>query len=145
MKMMSKSKFNETLSQRHEREFAEVIPGGTGTIASGAKLEKHDVRTNQSEESRFWQFRYELKCTQKKGYRLTKEEWKKLKQYVYSRTSDERPAWAIRFYSEEDKDRTSDVIIEEDLVVVSLDDWVELLEELRQYRSWKEVVRDDTI
>ena len=133
------SKLNETLSQRHEREFAETIPGGAGTLASGAKLEKHDVRTNQDAAAKYWQFRYELKCTQQKGYRFTKKEWKELNDYVYSRTAEERPAWAVRFYEETKRDRTSDVKVEGDFVVVGLDDWVELLDELQRLKNDAEI------
>jgi len=122
---------DKTLSQRHEREFAEMIPGGAQVLASGAKLDKHDVRTATKGT---WKFRYELKCTQKKGFRFTAEAWKKLKDYVYGRSSEERPAYALRFYGE-DTDRIANTKVLADLVIVELDDWCELLEELERYRG----------
>lgn len=117
---------NESLAQRHEREFAEVIPGGETVIGSGSKLEKHDVSTSRYNGA--WQFRYELKCTQQKGYRLTYKDWRDLVEYVYQNSSDMRPAWGIRYYNEDEKKLA-------DLVVVDLNDWVELLDELTELRE----------
>lgn len=125
---------NEKLFERHEREFAELVPGGTQTVASGAKLEKHDVRTTQSKWLRWWFFRYELKSTQKKSYSLKLQAWKDLVEYVTSRSAEERPVWAIRFYGES-VDRTSDTPVLADLVVLDLNDYVELIEELASLRE----------
>lgn len=134
---------DETLSNRHERELAEIIPGVERTIASGAKLDKHDIRTLDTNTSRFWQFRYELKCTQKKSYSFKEAEWKDLVEYVYRNSSEMRPAWAVRFYENVDKARAVDVPVKADLVVVDLNDWVELLEELEQLRRLRDGNQQD--
>lgn len=127
---------NDSLSQRHEREVAEVIPGGRQVLASGALLDKHDVSTSTKGS---WKFRYELKCTQQKGYRLTVKDWQELVEYVYGQSAEERPAWAIRYYDPESvaarpSDRASVIA---DLVVVDLNDWCELLAELETLRADK--------
>lgn len=134
---------DETLSNRHEREIAKILPGAERTIASGAKLDKHDVRTLKTDSSRFWQFRYELKCTQKKSYSFKEAEWKELVEYVYRNSSDMRPAWAVRFYEDIDKSRAVDVPVKADLVVVDVNDWVELLEELEELRRLRDGKPED--
>lgn len=129
------------LSNRHEEEFAQVIPGGDRTIASGAKYDKHDVKTEKTEENAYWRFRYELKYTQSKSYRFILEDWQAIQQYVALQGADERPAWAMRFYGPT-KARASETQVLADLVVVSLEDWVELLEELERLRRASEKEAD---
>lgn len=120
------------LFNRHEKEFAALIPGGQRTIASGSKLEKHDVFTEKNAVNDHWRFLYELKYTQKKSYSFKFEEWKALQEYSVLR--GERPAWAIRFYGD-DLDRAENVEVLADMVLVSVDDWVEILEELERLRG----------
>ena len=120
------------LYNRHEKEFAALIPGGERTIASGSKLEKHDVFTAKNESNDHWRFRYELKYTQKASYSFKLKEWQDLKEYVALR--GERPSWAIRFYGPE-MDRTENVEVLADMVLVDLNDWVEILEELERLRG----------
>lgn len=121
----------ETLSNRHEREFAEAVPSTLQTLASGGVLEKHDARSEQTEDNRYWRYRSELKCTQKKSYSLKCAEWKELVEY--SALQGERPAWAIRFY--EEGEARPNLPVKADLVVLDLNDYVELLEELGRLRG----------
>lgn len=125
------------LSGRQEEEFAKVIPGGKRTIASGAKYDKHDVRTEKTEANAFWRFRYELKYTQNKSYSFKLKEWQDILEYVALQSADERPAWAVRFYGP-NKARTEDTPVLADLVVVSLEDWIELLDELERLKGGNE-------
>lgn len=120
------------LFNRHEKEFAEIIPGGDRTLASGAKLEKHDVFTKKNATNDHWRFRYELKYTQNQSYSFKLKEWNELKEYVALR--GERPSWAIRFYGPS-TDRVENTEVLADMVLVDLNDWVELLEELEKLRG----------
>lgn len=112
-----------TLSGRHEGHLASVVPGGKRVAGSGSKRESHDVFTPTGG---WWQFRYEAKCTQNKSYSFKEAEWRRLVEDVYSRDARERPAWAVRFYGE---GGSEDAPVLNDLIVVDLNDWVELLEE----------------
>src|SRR4030067_1078423 len=94
----------ETISQRHEREFAGVIPRGRRVAGSGSKRESHDVSTEPSTVVGSWDFRDEWKATQRKSYSLKLQDWLDLVGDVYSRSAAERPAWAVRFYGEEGTD-----------------------------------------
>lgn len=118
-----------TLSERHEAHLADVIPGGTRVAGSGSKRESHDVSTPGGG---WWQFRYEAKATQKKSYSLKLADFKDLVNDVYSRSAEERPAWAVRYYGVGDPEVAP---VLQDLVVVDLNDWVELLEELGRLRG----------
>lgn len=120
----------ETLSRRHEEELAELLPEGQQTIASGAKHEKHDVKTKRGKS--WWRFLVEAKCTQSKGFRVTEELWKEVKQNALLGGPEQRPALAIRFYGDS-KESVARTPIQEDLVLVDLHDWLELLEEVRHY------------
>ena len=122
-----------TLSDRHEAHLSEVVPGGARVAGSGSKRESHDVSTRSLTES-WWLFRYEAKCTQKKSYSFKEAEWRRLVEDVYSRDAHERPAWAVRFYGEGGEDAP----VLKDLIVVDLNDWVELLEELETLRGSQE-------
>lgn len=122
------------LSGRQEEEFAKLIPGGKRTIASGAKYDKHDVRTEKTLANLFWRFRYELKYTQKKSYSFKLKDWQDIQEYVALQGADERPAWSIRFYGE-NKARYSETPVLADLVVVTLEDWIELLDELERLKG----------
>lgn len=120
-----------TLSRRHEQNLAEWIPGGEQTVASGAKLEKHDVKSKK--DGFFWRFLYEAKCTQSKGYRITRELWNEVVRNAHLQGQGMRPALAIRFYGES-KASVDKVTVDADLVVVDIDDWLELLETLEEYK-----------
>lgn len=125
------------LSNQQEDHFANLIPGGKRTIASGAKYDKHDVRTEKTQANSFWRFRYELKYTQNKSYSFKLKEWQDIQEYVALQGADERPAWGIRFYGPT-MARSSDTPVLADLVVVSLEDWIELLDELERLKSGNE-------
>ena len=130
----------DSLDKRHERELAGLVPGGELTIASGAKHEKRDVQSRRSgsgEEPDWWRFLYEAKCTQKKGYRVTAELWKEIEKDVLERSVEMRPALALRFYGESKHSIGSTPVLA-DLVLVDLNDFVELLEELRHLKSTAE-------
>jgi hypothetical protein len=121
------------LSDRHERDIAAILPDGVRTIASGAKYDRHDVKSIQTEANNYWRQRLELKCTQKKSYRFIAQEWLNLFEYTYSRGSDERPGWAIRFYAEDDGRLEPPILA--DLAVIDMNDYVELLTELYSLRD----------
>ena len=123
------------LSRRHELDLARILPGAHRVAGSGSKRESHDVETLVTENNEWWRFRYEAKCTQKKSYSFKEAEWKDLVEDVYSRSSQERPAWAIRFYGEEASPGMGQVPVLQDLVVVDLNDWCELLVELESLRG----------
>lgn len=120
-----------TLSSRHERHLADILPGGSRISGSGSKRKSHDVETKSEVES-WWLFRYECKCTQNKSYSFKRTEWEELVDHVYSSDAHERPAWAVRFYGPGEPDEAP---VLKDMVVVDLNDWVELLEELESLRA----------
>ena len=119
------------LSQRHERDLVCFLPSGASVVASGAKLDKHDVRTFNSDATESWKYRYEAKCTQNKSYSLKLSEWKDLSEYSILR--GERPSWAVRFYDQEEDPHFTKVLA--DLVIVDARDWTEILEELETLRK----------
>lgn len=125
----------KTLSQRHEHEYAAMVPHTIRTIASGAILDKYDARSEKVYENRSWRFRSELKCTQRKGFRITSDQWREINEYAL--LHGERPLLAIRFYGpgpEEDAPVES-VPVVADLVVMDLADFVELVSELERLRG----------
>lgn len=125
------------LSDQHEKDFAEVVPGGYQTVNSGATFGDRDVNTNLTDGTVWYQFVYELKSTQKGSYRLTLDDWNELVQDTYSRSSSMRPAWAIRFYGEPSRVTP----VKADLVVLDLDDFVEILSELTRLREREASIR----
>jgi hypothetical protein len=118
------------LSRRQERHLADLIPHAETTPASGSRRESHDVQTRPNDTR--WRFRYEAKQTQAASISFKLSAWQQLVNDTYSRGSEERPAWAIRF---DGKAEGIDVPVLQDLIVVDLNDWVELLEELEKLRG----------
>lgn len=125
------------LSRKHEDDLATLVPGGRRVVASGSKRESHDVYTPDGDE--WWKFRYEAKCTQRGSYSLKLSDWKDLEAAVYSRSANERPAWAVRFYGHGE----ADAPVLKDLVAVDANDWVELLEELERLRGRQQIPKTD--
>lgn len=119
------------LSRKHESDLASVLPSSERTSASGSRRESHDVQGIVTETNRWWRFRYEAKCTQRKSYSFKRSEWLQLVNDTYVRSAEERPAWAIRFYGEGE----ASAPVLNDLIVVDLNDWVELLVELEKLRG----------
>lgn len=115
----------DLLWQRHEQEFARIVPGGQSIIGSGRLVEKMDVQTDR--DGSYWRFLYSLKCTQRKSFRFGIDWWEEVCRAVESRSVEMRPALGLRFYGP----GTVNVRAIADLVVCSLDDWAELLSVVR--------------
>lgn len=127
-------KKEKLLSDRHEREVAELLPGGYTTRASGSKDEKNDVNTVRNGE--YFRYSVELKCTQARSFSVTKDLWDLTRQRAYEQSSESRPALGVRFYGPDGKypGRPSQAVDTEvlvDLVVLELNDFVEILEKIR--------------
>lgn len=122
----------ERLHERHEREIATWLPAGSQTLASGAVAEKRDVQQDRTETNKYWRFLTECRETQSKGYRVTAQEWKALERDVLNRSSDMRPALALRFCGVSKGRGTA---VEADLVVLDVRDFVELLHEFDALRG----------
>lgn len=105
--------------QRHERDFASMVPGGQAVLASGRLVERMDVQTDRS--MGYWRFLYSLKSTSNRTLRFDRAWWQEVCDAVASRSVEMRPAMGLRFYGA-DGNR-----VLADLVVCGLDDWVELL------------------
>ena len=123
----------EKFFERHEREIAEWLPAGSQTIASGAVGDKRDVQQDQTDTNKWWRFLVDAKSTQQKGYRVTAKEWEQLERDVLDRSSEMRPALALRFYGLSKGTRETTVLA--DLAVISFHDLSELLTELDSLRS----------
>ena len=126
--------FQRRMSNRHEKDIEDLWPAGKRTIASGAKYEKGDVKTAELYNITF---DIECKCTQKKSYSITKEVWDTIKQHAQDRSWNARPILAVRLYGPTEveekwgtRTNTPDTIeVVEDLVVMSLNDWLEFYDE----------------
>lgn len=115
----------QKLARRHEKEINEQIPGSYQTIASGNQHEKGDVSTYK--DGTYFQCFVECKATQRKSYALTNELVEQVKRQALSKGIDKRPAIAIRFY-EEGEQSVEQIKVLNDVVVMPLDDYLELLE-----------------
>jgi hypothetical protein len=129
---MTKPKTTD-LSKRHESEVAALLPAAVKVTASGATLDRHDVRTLQSKLMNDWTFRYELKATQRKSYSFKVEDHLEFREYSILR--GERPAWCVRFYGDREVGRIADLPVKADLVCIELADWIELLSEVERLRA----------
>lgn len=132
--------FQRRMSNRHEQDIADLWPSGKRTIASGAKYEKGDVKTAERENITF---DIECKCTQKKSYSITQEVWGTIKQHANDRSWNARPVLAIRLYGPTEieekwgtRTNTPDTLeVVEDLVVMSLNDWLEFYDDYLQLKE----------
>lgn len=119
----------KTLAQRHEAEIAEDF-GGRVTAGSGAHTEKGDVWVQGKDRSEqgLWEFVIENKVTQAKSFSASLGIWQKVKLEAQSLSSRARPLLAIRFADPtHPQDPEAETL--EDLVVMSKDDLLELIEE----------------
>lgn len=122
------------LSERHEREYAELLPGGYTTRASGSKEEKNDVHSER--DGQYFSFSVELKCTQAKSFSVTKELWDLTRQRTFEKSDECRPALGVRLYGPDGSfpgrpTSENDTPVLVDLTVIDTNDFVEMLEKIR--------------
>lgn len=120
---------SESLYERHEREFADQMPGGRQTIASGRFYEKLDVTTEL--DGGLWRYLYSLKSSSGKGIRVTRELWGEAERAALEHSSNMRPALGLRLYGK-NRAPLSKTRVDIDLVAVDVYDWAELLEDHRR-------------
>jgi hypothetical protein len=114
----------EALWQRHEREVAALLHGQV-TIGSGNSFEKLDIQKER--DGSWWRALAECKCTQKLGYRVTAKLWNEVRERVYERSAEMRPAMAIRLYGDGGGRGQAPVVA--DLFILDLNDAAELFDE----------------
>lgn len=126
------------MADRHEEEISNYFPNLRKTSSSGAKDEKGDLQPKNSKEDRL--FLFECKSTQKESFSVTKKLWEQVSQIARVRSHKMIPALAIRFYGPtEVKTKWGgyirldprDLDVEEDLVVISKSDLLDLIERQR--------------
>ena len=130
------------MADRHEKEIAEYFPNLRKTSASGARDEKGDLQPISSKEDQL--FLFECKSTQNESFSVTKKLWREVVQIAGVRSHKMIPALAIRFYGPT-KFKTKwggyvdldprDLDIEEDLVVISKSDLLNLIEKANERRT----------
>ena len=127
------------MADRHENDIANYFPNLRKTSASGARDEKGDLQPISSKEDEL--FLFECKSTQKESFSVTKELWREVVQIAGVRSHKMIPALAIRFYGPtEVKTKWGgyinldphDLDIEEDLVVISKNDLLSLIERAKK-------------
>jgi len=136
--------FQKKMADRHENEIAEIWPEASKTIASGAKFEKGDLKTNEVEQISFV---VECKCTQNVSYSITEKVWNEVKEHSQNRSWTSRPALCIRLYGKTEEEtswggkRTNtpeQLPVELDLVVLDLNDFLEFYEQYLELKSKQE-------
>lgn len=136
--------FQKKMADRHENEIEEIWPEASKTIASGAKFEKGDLKTNEIEHISFV---VECKCTQNVSYSITKKVWDEVKEHSNNRSWTSRPALCIRLYGKTEEEtswggtRTNtpeQLPVELDLVVLDLNDFLEFYEQYLELKSKQE-------
>jgi len=125
----------QMMADRHENDIADYFPNLRKTSASGARDEKGDLQPKSSKEDQL--FLFECKSTQKESFSVTKKLWREVVQIAGARSHKMIPALAIRFYGPT-KIKAKwggyieldprDLDIEEDLVVISKSDLLNLIE-----------------
>ena len=130
----------QSLADRHEREMSGLFPEAQVTIASGSQYEKSDIQSKPTENNRYWRSLIECKCTQNKGFTITRELWGIVQRRALERSSHARPVLSIRFYGGDDHLSVDNVRILADLVVLDSDDYIELLRELETLRNRANIV-----
>jgi len=124
-------KFQQKMSQRHEREIEEVWPEAKRTVGSGNKWEKGDLSTK---EQYMMEFAIECKSTQNSSYSISKAVWNTIKEHAQNRSWLARPVLSVRLYgptiektSWGERENTPEQLpVELDLVVLDRDDFLEL-------------------
>lgn len=107
---------NKRMGDTHEKALSDLL-GGAVTRGSGNQWKAQmDGRHNRMK--RRFAFAWDGKSTLREGLSVTLKMWHKARE----QSGGERPMLALRFYSTEKLD------VVEDLVVLSLDDFTELLE-----------------
>jgi len=136
--------FQKKMADRHENEIAKIWPEASKTIASGAKFEKGDLKTNEIEHISFV---VECKCTQNVSYSITEKVWNEVKEHSNNRSWTSRPALCIRLYGKTEEEtswggtRTNtpeELPVELDLVVLDLNDFLEFYEQYLELKSKQE-------
>ena len=125
----------QIMADRHEEDIANYFPNLRKTSSSGAKDEKGDLQPVSSKKDQL--FLFECKSTQNESFSITKKMWKEIEQIARVRSHKMIPALAIRFYGPSlFKTKWGgyvnldprDLDIEEDLVVISKNDLLDLIE-----------------
>ena len=132
--------FEQKMSQRQERELEEQWPLAQRTLASGAKWEKGDLRTQEVYNI---EFAVECKSTLSSSYSISKKVWETIKGHAQNRSWLARPILAVRLYGpklektswgeRENTPETLPVVL--DLVVMEKDDWLEFYEEFLKLKE----------
>ena len=128
------AKYQQQMSQRHERDIEDWWPEAKRTIASGAKFEKGDLKTAEIENI---QWAIDCKCTQKLSYSISREVWETIEEHAQNRAWNARPALAIRLYGPTEveeswgtrKNTPETLEVVQDLIVMDMADWLEFYEE----------------
>ena len=132
---LNKQAFQKKMADRHENDVESIWPEASKTIASGAKFEKGDLKTNEVE---LISFVVECKCTQNVSYSITEKVWSEVKEHAQNKSWTARPALAIRLYGPTEEDtswggiyhNTPETLpISQDLVVLELNDFLEFYED----------------
>jgi len=136
----NKQAFQKKMADRHESELEAIWPEASKTIASGAKFEKGDLKTEEVENISFV---VECKCTQNVSYSITEKVWNEVKEHAQNRSWTARPALAVRLYGPT-KEETSwgvrentpeELPIKQDLVILDLNDFLEFYEDYLKLKS----------
>ena len=123
------------MADRHEEETSKFFPNLRKTSSSGAKDEKGDLQPQNSKEDQL--FLFECKSTQKESFSISKKMWREVSQIARVRSHKMIPALAVRFYGPTEIKTTwggyvnldpRDLDVEEDLVVISRNDLLNLIE-----------------
>jgi hypothetical protein len=131
---LSKQAFQKKMADRHENDLEEIWPEAEKTIASGAKFEKGDLKTTET-QGISWVV--ECKCTQNSSYSITEKVWSEVHNHAQNRSYTARPALAIRLYDKTEEEtpwgtrsNTPETLpIKLDLVVLELNDFIEFYED----------------
>ncbi len=119
------------MADKHEEEIIDLI-GGRNTRGSGNQW--RDKLDGKHELSDHFGFAWDAKSTRKGSFSVSKKLWDKIR----NEAEGQRPLLPIRFYEDSPRLKT-----ELDLVVLTLDDFAELLEALRDAQMAAEGSEDE--
>lgn len=125
-------------ADRHERDVAELF-GLRRVSGSGSGDERGDATKDR--DGSYWRLNAEAKSTQQKGFRITQDLWEEVRNRAYEKSSEMRPALAVRFYGPQDA-KYAEIL--HDLIVMDIDDVAELLEEREQLAAEVERLKRGT-
>lgn len=120
---MTRSKLNKRMGDGHERHIADLLGGYVSRGSGNQWRDQMDGRLNRL--TRKFAFAWDGKSTLAKSISVTREMWEKAR----DQAGGERPMLGLRFYDNERLD------VGEDLVVLKLDDFAELLEEANKVQT----------